>query len=157
MWYYGETEKRKTICWEIDFSIILENMKRETSYLSISVKTKEGIPLVDEIAVTEDEKDIATAEIKDAIADCANQEFDKLHPNPIQINDTNIVLMAFAEKGFEGREGQTEQAIETYVTMASVAKWLTVKGLASYMQMYVQRMAQAQANLHRNLFKLRSK
>lgn len=156
MYEYTEDGDGTSVCeFFYDIDDILESVSMETSYMAVTIKTQEGLPLVDDYAVTQDEEDIITKYISDTAREMAGREFSKLSKHPIEIALPTIKFRADATEEADGRESKADEDIAAYLTMGAVQKWCELKALAPQAQLYAAKKAEAGASLHKSLFEFR--
>lgn len=160
MYQYTErTEENPVVHCEFVYDIeeLLEKIREESAYLAITIKTKEGVPLVDDYAVTEDEDDIITTFLTQTIRELGNREFAKLARVPYTLEEQNLTFRCKARHEARGREQNVDDDIVNYLKASSFLKWVELKGLANFIPIYQQRKMEALASLHKSLFEFRGR
>lgn len=155
MYEYQETDGIQTCVFTSTVGELAERVSEETSYLSATIRTDEGVPLVDDYAVTEDEYDIITDYIKESARRISSAEFAKLSRRPHDFDGDNVIFRAEAKEEAEGTEDEVDEGIKTLIAMTATFKWLSTKGLDKFLQTYAVRIAEAEQTLHRSMFGFR--
>lgn len=155
MFEYKDIDGVNVCEWAYDTQDLLERVKMETAYMAITIKTQEGVPLVDDYAVTQDEEDIITNYLKDVARELANREFAKLCRKPYEQNGSLFIFRAEAVPEAKDREQPVDDDVVNYLMAGAVLKWVELKQLANQIQIYSKRKIEALGSLHKSLFEFR--
>lgn len=155
MYEYKDFEGEQVCEFSYSTEDLLERVKMETAYMAITIKTQDGVPLVDDYAVTQDEEDIITAYLKDVARELANRDFAKLCRKPYEYDGNEFCFRAGAVPEAEGREQPVDDDVVNFLMAGAVLKWCELKQLANQIQIYAKRKQESMQSLHKSLFEFR--